>query len=111
MLIAVFVLCAGDGNSAVAVAAMRLLLAAGAVPDTWAPNGSSALMLAASANGVAALQVRFVKGSIACCRFALCFGQCIAVVAVVPARALHCSLQQVMVLFHCAHPYHLATNT
>lgn len=37
---------------------MRLLLAAGAVPDTWAPNGSSALMLAASANGVAALQVR-----------------------------------------------------
>ncbi len=50
--------CTGDGNSAVAVAAMRLLLAAGAVPDTWAPNGSSALMLAASANGVAALQVR-----------------------------------------------------
>lgn len=49
--------CAGDGNSAVAVAAMRLLLAAGAVPDTWAPNGSSALMLAASANGVSALQV------------------------------------------------------
>ena len=47
---------AGDGNSAVAVAAMRLLLAAGAVPDTWAPNGSSALMLAAAANGVAALQ-------------------------------------------------------
>jgi hypothetical protein len=27
------------------------------VPDTWAPNGSSALMLAASANGVSALQV------------------------------------------------------
>lgn len=37
---------------------MRLLMAAGAVPDTWAPNGSSALMLAASANGVAAVQVR-----------------------------------------------------
>jgi hypothetical protein len=36
---------------------MRALLAAGAVPDTWAPNGSSALMLAAAANGVAALKV------------------------------------------------------
>lgn len=57
----------GDGNSTVAVAAMRLLLAAGAVPDTWAPNGSSALMLAAAANGVAALQVR-------CMRDATCGG-------------------------------------
>lgn len=36
--------------SAEALAAMRALLAAGAVCDTWAPNGSSALMLAASAD-------------------------------------------------------------
>ena len=33
-----------------ALAAMRGLLEAGAVCDTWAPNGSSALMLAASAD-------------------------------------------------------------
>jgi hypothetical protein len=39
---------------------MRALLAAGAVPDTWAPNGSSALMLAAAADGVAALKVGLV---------------------------------------------------
>lgn len=36
---------------------MRKLLRDGAVPDTWAPNGSSALMLAASVDGTAALQV------------------------------------------------------
>lgn len=47
-----------DGSSTVAVAAMRMLLAAGAVADTWAPSGSSALMLAAAADGVPALQVR-----------------------------------------------------
>jgi hypothetical protein len=41
-----------------AVAAMKRLLKGGAVPDTWAPNGSSALMLAASADATAALQVR-----------------------------------------------------
>ena len=58
VLNALLLACAGDGKSAVAVAAMRLLLAAGAVPDTWAPNGSSALMLAAAADGVTALQVR-----------------------------------------------------
>jgi hypothetical protein len=39
---------------------MRMLLAAGAVADTWAPNGSSALMLAAVVNGVSALKVRRV---------------------------------------------------
>jgi hypothetical protein len=57
VLNALLLACAGEGSSAVAVAAMRALLAAGAVPDTWAPNGSSALMLAAAANGVAALKV------------------------------------------------------
>jgi hypothetical protein len=41
-----------------AVVAMKRLLKGGAVPDTWAPNGSSALMLAASADATAALQVR-----------------------------------------------------
>jgi hypothetical protein len=57
VLNALLLACAGEGSSTVAVAAMRALLAAGAVPDTWAPNGSSALMLAAAANGVAALKV------------------------------------------------------
>lgn len=49
--------CAGHATPA-ALDATRQLLAAGAVPDTWAPNGSSALMLAASvdcAEGVALL--------------------------------------------------------
>lgn len=57
VLNALLLACAGEGKSAVAVAALRALLAAGAVPDTWAPNGSSALMLAAAADGVTALQV------------------------------------------------------
>lgn len=39
--------CAGHSTPA-ALSATRALLAAGAVCDTWAPNGSSALMLAAS---------------------------------------------------------------
>lgn len=55
--------CAHDGRSTVAVAAMRALLGAGAVPDTWAPNGSSALMLAAAADGVAALEVLLGGGA------------------------------------------------
>eukprot|EP00775_Hariotina_reticulata_P007788 gene7788-7986_t len=63
VLNALLLACAGDGKSAVAVAAMRLLLAAGAVPDTWAPNGSSALMLAAAADGVTALQVLLEGGA------------------------------------------------
>eukprot|EP00878_Enallax_costatus_P008107 GHUV01008478.1.p1 GENE.GHUV01008478.1~~GHUV01008478.1.p1 ORF type:complete len:356 (+),score=151.08 GHUV01008478.1:628-1695(+) len=57
VLNALLLACAGEGKSAVAVAAMRALLVAGAVPDTWAPNGSSALMLAAAADGVTALEV------------------------------------------------------
>jgi ankyrin repeat protein len=55
--------CAHDGQSAVAVAAMKRLFQAGAVPDTWAPNGSSALMLAAAADGGAALQVLMDNGA------------------------------------------------
>jgi ankyrin repeat protein len=62
VLNALLLACAGEGSSTVAVAAMRALLAAGAVPDTWAPNGSSALMLAAAANGVAAMKVGVVVG-------------------------------------------------
>lgn len=42
---------------------MRKLLASGAVPDTWAPNGSSALMLAAAANGTEALAVLLEAGA------------------------------------------------
>jgi hypothetical protein len=42
---------------------MRELLTAGAVPDTWAPNGSSALMLAASVDGVGALGVLLEGGA------------------------------------------------
>ena len=42
---------------------MRRLLASGAVPDTWAPNGSSALMLAAAANGTDALKVLLEAGA------------------------------------------------
>lgn len=49
VLNAMLLACAGH-TSADALAAMRALLAAGAVCDTWAPNGSSALMLAASAD-------------------------------------------------------------
>lgn len=63
VLNALLLACAGEGSSATAVAAMRALLAAGAVPDTWAPNGSSALMLAAAADGVAALKVGGVAWS------------------------------------------------
>ena len=40
MLNAMLLACAGDGSDS-AVAAMRALLEAGAVADTWAPNGSS----------------------------------------------------------------------
>lgn len=42
---------------------MRQLLKGGAVPDTWAPNGSSALMLAASVDGVDALRVLLGAGA------------------------------------------------
>ncbi|WIA18218.1 hypothetical protein OEZ85_009690 [Tetradesmus obliquus] len=63
VLNALLLACAGEGSSATAVAAMRALLAAGAVPDTWAPNGSSALMLAAAADGVAALKVLLEGGA------------------------------------------------
>ncbi|KAK9846313.1 hypothetical protein WJX81_001373 [Elliptochloris bilobata] len=55
VLNAMLLACAGDGGD-VAVAAMRALLDAGAVADTWAPNGSSALMLAASVDCVAAVE-------------------------------------------------------
>lgn len=56
VLNAMLLACAGDAGGA-AVAAMKKLLQDGAVPDTWAPNGSSALMLAAAANGTQALEV------------------------------------------------------
>lgn len=62
VLNAMLLACAGDAG-AVAVRAMKQLLAAGAVPDTWAPNGSSALMLAAAANGVEALKVLLEGGA------------------------------------------------
>jgi hypothetical protein len=42
---------------------MRALLQGGAVPDTWAPNGSSALMLAASVDGVEGLRVLLEAGA------------------------------------------------
>lgn len=52
------------------VQAMKQLLRDGAVPDTWAPNGSSALMLAAAANSPEALcvllQVRTALHPCAC---------------------------------------------
>lgn len=47
VLNAMLLACAGHATDA-ALSATRALLAAGAVCDTWAPNGSSALMLAAS---------------------------------------------------------------
>eukprot|EP00798_Chlamydomonas_sp_ICE-L_P024342 gene24342-9958_t len=62
VLNAMLLACAGDG-SAVAVLTMRKLLAKGAVPDTWAPNGSSALMLAASANAAKSLKVLLGAGA------------------------------------------------
>ncbi len=62
VLNALLLACAGDGGE-LAVAAMRRLLADGAVPDTWAPNGSSALMLAASVNGTEALKVLLEHGA------------------------------------------------
>lgn len=57
VLNAMLLACAGHAT-ATSLAATRKLLAAGAVPDTWAPSGSSSLMLAASvdcAEGVALL--------------------------------------------------------
>lgn len=63
VLNAMLLACAGDGTAGVAVQAMRRLLASGAVPDTWAPNGSSALMLAAAANGTDALKVLLEAGA------------------------------------------------
>lgn len=49
LLNAMLLACSGHGSGD-ALASMRALLGAGAVCDTWAPNGSSALMLAASAD-------------------------------------------------------------
>ncbi|GLI70897.1 hypothetical protein VaNZ11_015921 [Volvox africanus] len=63
VLNAMLLACAGDGSGGVTVQAMRKLLASGAVPDTWAPNGSSALMLAAAANGTEALAVLLEAGA------------------------------------------------
>lgn len=83
--------CSGDATS-IAVEAMQFLLQEGAVPDTWAPNGSSvshtnppkallqcsayqhhrvcspylllqALMLAASVDGVAAMKLLLKHGA------------------------------------------------
>ncbi|KXZ46695.1 hypothetical protein GPECTOR_41g659 [Gonium pectorale] len=63
VLNAMLLACAGDGTAGTTVQAMRKLLSSGAVPDTWAPNGSSALMLAAAANGVEALRVLLEAGA------------------------------------------------
>lgn len=62
VLNAMLLACAGDGGPP-AVSTMRELLVAGAVPDTWAPNGSSALMLAAAADAVEALIVLLEGGA------------------------------------------------
>ncbi|KAL0022409.1 hypothetical protein WJX77_009167 [Trebouxia sp. C0004] len=62
VLNAMLLACSGDAT-AVAVEAMQYLLQEGAVPDTWAPNGSSALMLAASVDGVAAIQLLLKHGA------------------------------------------------
>ncbi len=40
-----------------------VIMLQGAVPDTWAPNGSSALMLAASADAVENLGVLLEAGA------------------------------------------------
>ncbi|EFJ40619.1 hypothetical protein VOLCADRAFT_99563 [Volvox carteri f. nagariensis] len=63
VLNAMLLACAGDGSAGITVQAMRKLLASGAVPDTWAPNGSSALMLAAAANGTEAMTVLLEAGA------------------------------------------------
>lgn len=62
VLNAMLLACAGDGSDA-AVTAMARLLRDGAVPDTWAPNGSSALMLAAASDGTNALRVLLEHGA------------------------------------------------
>lgn len=62
VLNAMLLACAGDGSDA-AVTAMARLLRDGAVPDTWAPNGSSALMLAAAADSMNALRVLLEHGA------------------------------------------------
>lgn len=62
VLNAMLLACAGEASDS-AVKAMKRLLEQGAVPDTWAPNGSSALMLAAAANGTSALRVLLSSGA------------------------------------------------
>jgi hypothetical protein len=57
VLNALLLACCGHTTKA-ALASVTALVAAGAVPDTWAPNGSSALMLAAGCNAVETLAVR-----------------------------------------------------
>ena len=54
--------CAGI-KSAEALKAITALLQAGAVPDTWAPNGSSALMLAAAVDSVEAIRILLDNGA------------------------------------------------
>ena len=54
--------CAGI-KSADALEAIAALLRAGAVPDTWAPNGSSALMLAAAVDSVDAMRTLLANGA------------------------------------------------
>ncbi|GAX79495.1 hypothetical protein CEUSTIGMA_g6936.t1 [Chlamydomonas eustigma] len=62
VLNAMLLACSGCGSEA-SVEGMRRLLTEGAVPDTWAPNGSSALMLAASADAHEALKVLLGAGA------------------------------------------------
>ncbi len=54
--------CAGI-KSGGALEAITALLRAGAVPDTWAPNGSSALMLAAAVDSVDAIVTLLDNGA------------------------------------------------
>lgn len=65
VLNAMLLACAGAGGGEPAVAAavltaMRIVLERGAVCDTWAPNGSSALMLAASSAATDAAPVELL---------------------------------------------------
>lgn len=74
VLNAMLLACSGDATS-VAVDAMQYLLQEGAVPDTWAPNGSSVsqshLLLKCMANRLVAvslhLNVYAPAGTYACC--------------------------------------------
>ncbi|KFM25021.1 Putative ankyrin repeat protein [Auxenochlorella protothecoides] len=62
VLNAMLLACSGSGSEA-ALASMRALLARGAVCDTWAPSGSSALMLVASADSRPGVELLLAHGA------------------------------------------------